>query len=316
VRVAGRVNASGQQVELSAGNLRLTVVSVGGGLRDLRLDDWSVLDGYGPDEVAIGAYGQVLVPWPNRLADGRYEFRGHHYQLPLTEPEKRNAIHGFARWMNWDVEAQERSRAVLSLLLHPRVGYPFALRVAVEYSLTPAGVTIRTTAENVGRSALPYAEGFHPYISAGTPVIDECLLRIPARTWLPTDGRGIPKARKDVEGSAYDFRSLREIGATKLDTGFTDLIRDADGMARLELVARNDSRRVTIWLDRSYEYLMAFSGDTLLDKSRRRRALGVEPMTAAPNAFQTGDGLRTLEPGQISTSSWGIALSSIQVTET
>ena len=31
-------------------------------------------------------------------------------------------------------------------------------------------------------------------------------------------------------------------------------------------------------------------------ESRRRRSLAIEPMTCAPNAFVTGDGLRVLEP--------------------
>ena len=46
--------------------------------------------------------------------------------------------------------------------------------------------------------------------------------------------------------------------------------------------------------------------DTLADPTRRRTGLGVEPMTAAPNAFQTGDGLITLQPGQTHSAEWGI----------
>jgi aldose 1-epimerase len=51
---------------------------------------------------------------------------------------------------------------------------------------------------------------------------------------------------------------------------------------------------------------MAFSGDSLPDPARRRRALGLEPMTCAPNAFRSGDGLRTLQPGEATTSRWGL----------
>ena len=201
------VLASGEQVELTSGPLRLTVVAVGGGLRELLCDGWKVLDGYGPDEVAPGACGQALIPWPNRLADGVYEFEGRHYQVALTEPEKHNALHGFARWMHWQVEEREPARAVLTLLLYPRVGFPFALHLAVEYTLSPSGVTVRTTARNVGSSALPYANGFHPYISVGADQVDPCLLRIPARSWLPTNERQIPIGHRPVDGSEYDFRT-------------------------------------------------------------------------------------------------------------
>jgi len=63
---------------------------------------------------------------------------------------------------------------------------------------------------------------------------------------------------------------------------------------------------VALWVDESYGYVMAFTGDSLPQPERRRRGLGVEPMTCAPNAFQTGDGLRTLAPGELFASSWGI----------
>jgi galactose mutarotase-like enzyme len=59
--------------------------------------------------------GQVLIPWPNRLQDGRYEFDGRRHQLPLNEPEHRNAIHGLVRWANWTTAEREPHRAVMEL---------------------------------------------------------------------------------------------------------------------------------------------------------------------------------------------------------
>ncbi len=302
------VDASGEQVVLTAGELRLVLVTTGGGMRELTHGDWSVLDGYGVDEVPLGAYGQPLIPWPNRLAGGRYEFEGHQYQVPLTEPDKHNALHGFSRWMTWSVEKREPRCAVLAMLLYPRGGYPFALHVEVEYSLTPASVRVVTTARNAGRSPLPYANGFHPYISVGTPSIDECLLRLPARKWLPTDERQIPTGVEAVDGTGYDFRTPRAIGGERLDTAFTELARDADGSARVTLSAPDRSRAVAVRMDGSYRYVMAYTGDTLADAPRRRRALGVEPMTAPPNAFQTGECVQVLEPGKSSVSEWGIEI--------
>ena len=57
-------------------------------------------------------------------------------------------------------------------------------------------------------------------------------------------------------------------------------------------------------MDASYRYVELFTGDSLPDPDRRRRGLGVEPMTAAPNAFVTGDGLLVLEPGETHTATW------------
>ena len=300
------IHGSGDQIVLAAGDLTLTLVTWGGGMRELTCGGWAVLDGYGIDEPAPGAAGQPLIPWPNRLAGGRYEFRGRKHQVPLTEPEKHNALHGFARWMTWTVESRSSDRAVLGLTLYPRSGYPFLLRVDVEYTVTPAGVRVVTTARNSGYEALPYGSGFHPYVRAGTSSIDECLLLLPADSWLPSDEQQIPTGVQRVEGTRYDFRSGRVIGMNILDTAFTDLARDPDGLARVRLWAPDGSRSVTVWMDATYRYVMAFSGDTLGDVSRRRRSLAVEPMTCAPNAFQTGDGLQVLEPGQESVASWGI----------
>jgi aldose 1-epimerase len=60
-------------------------------------------------------------------------------------------------------------------------------------------------------------------------------------------------------------------------------------------------------MDERFPYYMLFSGDTLPEMSSRRRSLAVEPMTCAPNAFASGDGLIVLEPGESVVSRWGIA---------
>jgi aldose 1-epimerase len=124
---------------------------------------------------------------------------------------------------------------------------------------------------------------------------------------LEADDRGLPTGRRiPVDGTEYDFRELRAIGELKLDTAFTDLLRDDDGCTRIRLAAPGDDRHAELWLDDTYSFVMAFSGDSLPDPTRRRRALGVEPMTCAPNAFQSGDGLQTLEPGEATASRWGL----------
>jgi aldose 1-epimerase len=99
---------------------------------------------------------------------------------------------------------------------------------------------------------------------------------------------------------------MRPIKGAKLDTGFTDLERDGNGLAWVELRRADASRSVRLWVDQAYQYLMLFTGDTIPDAARRRKGLGVEPMTCAPNAFRTKEGLRVLEPGESFTAAWGI----------
>ena len=176
-------------------------------------------------------------------------------------------------------------------------------RCSVEYALSDAGLTVRTTAENIGRSPCPFGCGNHPYLTLGTPV-DTLTLHAPARTVLHADARGLPRSTAPVDGSVYDFRRPRSIGATVLDHCYTDLERDEHGLAEIDLRDPSTGSGVTLWLDRSYPYVMLFTGDPLPDVARR--ALAVEPMSCPPNAFRSGEGVRRLEPGETFTGSWGI----------
>ena len=82
------VAPSGEQLELSFGEQRAVVVEVGAGLRAYAVGGREVLDGYPADEMCASGRGQVLMPWPNRIEDGSYEFDGRRHQLPLTEVER------------------------------------------------------------------------------------------------------------------------------------------------------------------------------------------------------------------------------------
>jgi aldose 1-epimerase len=295
---------SGEQIEIEFGDQRAVVVGVGAGLRVYSVGGHDVVNGYGVDEMATAGRGQVLIPWPNRLQDGQYEFEGRRHQLPLTEPEHANAIHGLVRWSLWSVAAHEPERVVMAHRLHPQPGYPFTLDISIEYALSASGLSVQTTATNVGHDRCPYGCGAHPYLSVGTESVDATVLRAPARTVLQADGRGIPTGATPVAATDYDFREPRAIGAMKLDHGFTDLERDEDGFARVELTNLDSAVALALWVDESYPYLMLFTGDL---PEVARRALGVEPMTCPPNAFRSGESLIALEPGGSVTSAWGIS---------
>src|SRR5436190_1473697 len=118
---------SGEQFELAFGAQRVVVVEVGGGLRHYSADGLDLLDGYAVDAMCTSGRGQLLLPWPNRIDAGSYEFGGRSHQLPLTEPEHGNAIHGLVRWASWKAVEREADRVVLAYVLHPQPGYPFAL---------------------------------------------------------------------------------------------------------------------------------------------------------------------------------------------
>ena len=293
---------SGEQIEIAHGDQRVVVVEVGGGLRAYSAGGRELLDGYAADEQCPSGRGQVLIPWPNRLEDGSYEFEGRPHQAPLDELEARNAIHGLVRWTGWSVGEREASRVVMEHGLHPRPGYPFSLALSIEYTLSDDGLSIATTATNVGPDPCPYGCGAHPYLTLGTPTVDSLVLMAPARTVLTSDERGLPTGRSAVAGTEYDFAEPRAIGTTRLDNCFTDLERDG-GCARVELRSP-DGSGLTVWMDEAYGYVMLFTGDPLPDVDRR--SIAVEPMTCPPNAFRSGEALIRLEPGGSFTSTWGI----------
>jgi aldose 1-epimerase len=293
------------QYEIEAGDYRATVTELGAGLRELLFRDQPVIAGYPPDELPPAGAGQLLAPWPNRIDAGRYVFNGAELQLALTEPAHANAIHGLTRWMAWTAVSHDTGSVLLRSVPHGQQGYPFCLEIDAGYRLDPGtGLHLAVTARNRGSHAAPYGTGSHPYLTVRTPSVDECELTLPAARWLPMDDRGIPSGPSaPVEGTPYDFRQPRPIGATRLDHALTGLARDDDGRAWAYLAAHGT--RVGLWAGRGYRWLQVFTGDPL-GPGRRRKAVAVEPMTCPPNAFVTGDDLLVLQPGETVTHTWGI----------
>jgi aldose 1-epimerase len=294
-----------EEIELVAGDQRAVLDEVGGGIRSYTARGRDLLDGYPAGQSSPSGRGQVLIPWPNRLEDGSYEFDGKRYQLELNEPENRNAIHGLVRWEPWTVGEREPHRVVMEHVLSPQPAYPFTLELNIEYALATSGLSVRTTATNVGEAACPYGSGAHPYLTVGTESVDSVILHVLAETVVRCDERGLPVDAASVEGTEYDFRRPRAIGSTRLDHAFTDLVREEDGRARVALSGLHPGTGLTLWVDEAYGYLQLFSGDPLPDVSRR--SLAVEPMTCPANAFRTGESLIRLEPGTSVTSAWGIS---------
>jgi aldose 1-epimerase len=291
-------------VEIARGNQRVAVTTLGGGLRSYEVAGRELLDGFPPGGKSTRGRGQVLVPWPNRIKGGSYEFGGRREQLELTEPENGNAIHGLVREATWNVGAQEADRVALDLLLEPQPGYPFTLAVEIAYRVSESGLAVTTTARNDGTEPCPYGCGQHPYLTLGTPKIETLQLQVPGRIVVSSDARGVPVSTEPVDGTEYDFRAGRTIGGIVLDNAFTELERDGDGRARVLLDDPDGGSGITLWVDEPYEYLMVFSGDPYPDLARR--SIAVEPMTCPPNAFRTHDSLIVLEPGESTASTWGI----------
>lgn len=206
---------SGRQFKINHGQQQATVVEVGGGLRRYRIGERDLLDGYPLEQRCTGARGLPLIPWPNRIQDGTYRFEHTDYQVPLTEPANHNAIHGFLRWRNWTCEQHSATTVTMGTVLHPQMGYPFTLEVSVQYSLDTDGLTVATSATNVGDTPCPYGTGQHPYLSLGTDRIDPCRLQLEAsRGCLPTSGAYPPVTPGSPAPTTTSARSERSAPRT------------------------------------------------------------------------------------------------------
>lgn len=293
---------SGRQHPIVAGDHRAVAVEVGGGIRRYDVEGQVVVAGYGESMMAPKCAGSVLAPWPNRIGGGRYRFAGADHHLALTEPDAGNAIHGLARWARWTTVDERSDSVTLAHDVPPQTGYPFEVVVTVRWTVGPDGLRADHTATNLGDLPAPFGLGVHPYLDLAGAAFDDVWLQVPADRRLLVDDHQIPVGSEAVDGTAYDLRDGRRLGPLRLDTGFGDLRRGEDGLARVRLSV-SERRSVEVWMDESFGFVQAFTGDKF---DGRADALAVEPMTCAPDAFNSGDGLVVLAPGEEWRGAWGI----------
>ena len=290
---------TGAQFELRRGRQRLVVTEIGAGVRSWTVGGQELLARFDPGEYDAAFAGRVLVPWPNRVRDGRYAFDGVEHRLELSEPERGNALHGLVLRSRWRGVRTSARRVALSCALAPAAGYPFELALAVSYELASGGVVMTVQATNVGAQRAPFGAGFHPYLRPGATDVDDMVLEIPAGTRVPVDEeRLLPTGpATPVDGSELDFREPRRLGALRVDACFGGLGRSPAGVARVRLGTNSGPGQLTVWMDERFRFVQVFTADA---------AIAVEPMTCAPDAFNSGDGLVVLEPGASFTGRCGL----------
>lgn len=295
---------TGEQHLLRLGDCTATVTEVGGGLRELRVRGRHLVLPFGDGQPRPLYRGAVLAPWPNRVADGRWLWEGASHQLPLTEPDRRTALHGLVCWSAWSVLERSESTLALGVTLWPQPGYPFLLELTVHYELAPDGLLWRLDAHNAGSWPAPYGCSVHPYLVGGPGGVDDWHLQCGARSYLRADPeRLLPQGAVSVAGTPFDFRGGTDLAAVVLDHAFLDVPPDVDGLARVVVSHRSGTATVLEWDPAALPWLQLHTADRP-ERELNRRGLAVEPMTCAPDALNTGDGLVVLAPGERHSAWW------------
>ncbi|MBE6482967.1 MAG: aldose epimerase [Actinomyces ruminicola] len=315
---------NGELIDLRAGDYEARIAASGATLVHLRRQGRDLVIPFDAETALPGAWqGKTLVPWPNRIAESRYTYRGVDYLVPCNEPETGAALHGLLGWANFAVVdepgadgaacADPAPAAVtLALSVPASYAYPWALEVTVRYALdAEAGLTVTTTSTCVGAAVspaagvvgapiedgapvpAPYGVSCHPYLTRSVP-LDECVLQVPADRILDVDAHMAPAGERDVTGTDSDWRAGRLVADTATDNAYTGLPAD-DWQVRL--TGGEGDRSVV--MSAAVPWVQVYSAEHL-----GRRGVAVEPMTCPPNAFNTGQDLIALAVGQSHSFSW------------
>ena len=296
---------TGEQWHLSAGPDVLTVVEVGGGLRTWTRDGVDILAGYAADAPCTSGRGQQLIPWPNRIRDGRYSYDGVDHQLALTEVDLGNASHGLVRWAPWHLVERTDSSLTVGHRLFPQPGWDWHLESTTTYAVSADGLSVTVRVTNVGEDTAPFGYGAHPYIAIGEAAVGEVEVEIPGSTYVEVDEQLIPTGTAPVDGTPFDFRERKAIGTQRLDTAYRDL-KVVNGRWTVS-VAAPGRPVVDVWAQaESLPWAQVFSGKAEADQPGEH-GIAVEPMSCPPDAFNSGESLVELAPGQTWSGTWGIS---------
>jgi aldose 1-epimerase len=293
---------TGEQLEITHGDASAVVDTAGAALRAFEVAGVPYVETYA-GEPPMGA-GNVLVPWPNRVAAATWSRDGVTHHLEATEAVRGNAIHGLVRRREWSVVTHEDSSVTLQVSVDGADGWPFPFRTSITYALSTDGLAVTHTVENLGEQDMPFGVGTHPYPRPGNVSVDECVLTLAARSVLPVDlDSMIPNgAPIDVAGTDYDFSAGKPLRDVDLDTAFGGCKPGPDGLVRHSVTY--GTAGVEVWAEPVFGWVQVFTPDEFPGKGAR--AVAIEPMTCPPDALNSGVDLLWLSPDDPWTGRWGI----------
>ncbi len=298
--MAFQVNITGSVVTLQdTGNNTFAEVYAFGALLNqfaVQLEGvaFNIVDGFGGEAEARQKLtpffkSAKLSPYVCRVNKASYTFGENKYQLTKYSSHG-NAIHGLlynAMFSVTDSGSDDQSAFVKLQFDYTDLseGFPFPYTCEVEYRLAENNsLTVATTVTNNGEQLMPVTDGWHPYFALGD-TIDDYQLEFQSKEMLEFDGNLIPTGNLIPY---QEFGSLKRLGPTFFDNCFTLNFAECQPMC----VVRNPARNIQLAIQpaQSYPYLQIYTPD-------HRRSIAIENLSAAPDAFNNGMGLRVLQPG-------------------
>ncbi len=298
---------TGEQFILELAGSTAIVTELAASLRTLRVHGVDIVEPYGEDTLPPFGCGIVLVPWPNRVPDGVWMLDGQKQQLDITEASRNNAIHGLLRNTAYRLVGRTDESVTLAATVYPQHGYPFLLDTTVHYELTGHGIVVTHHITNVGEKAAPVAIGTHPFLTIGDVPTEALTLTVHASTRFEVDKRLNPLQEVAVEGTDYDLREGRKVGDLDLDDAFGGVTKTVGDVSAT--LTAPDGRTVSLVQDENFGYVQVFTTPIFPKKDGLGLAIAIEPMTAPADAFNSGQDLTWLAPGEHWTATWGIRYS-------
>ena len=260
-----------------------------------------------------------LAPWANRLGEQAFWANGKQYPFNMTLGNVRGPIpiHGLLgasnRWHVTEVAADAQSAHVTSQLefwKYPDLTaqWPFAHEYEMTYRLAGGILQVQITVTNLSTESMPVSLGFHPYYRIPDVSRDEWTLHLPARKMIVADNRLVATG----EFKPNDLANPLPLKTNNLDTGFTDLERDADGRAHFWI--ESGGKKVEAML--GPKFVVALIYDPPAPQGQTRDFVCIEPMAAITNALNLNHegkypDLESVPPGGKWTESFWIRASGI-----
>lgn len=293
----------GRRITVRSGDTELEIGTVAAVIAGLRVGEVALTEPIPEGEGPRMCNGIHLAPWPNRVPDGRWRLDGAVQQLDITEPERGMALHGLVQFTDFDVVEEAADRVRLAAFVPPQHGWPFPLHLEVEYRAVADGLRATHLVRNVGSAAAPYATGAHPYVRIGEHPVDDLRVQLAADRYYRTDERLAPIGSAPVAGTPADLLEGPLFRDLDLDTAYGD-VRPVDGVS-VRVIAP-DGSRLELLQDEDWRYAQVFTTRIFPQGGGLRSALAIEPMTAPPDALNSGEGLIWIEPGAEWSGSWGL----------